>query len=49
MIAATRKRESEREREHRYDREVIAAVWHRQKAQREPYKFLLPPSLRRQT
>lgn len=42
------RRETEAEREHRYDREVIAAdhSWRRAKAGKG-YKFKLPPSLRR--
>jgi hypothetical protein len=38
-----RRRETAREREHRYDREVIAAVWRRQQAAAgRGYKFKTP-------
>jgi hypothetical protein len=47
MIATRRLRETPRELEHRCDREVIAAVWKREKAKAgQGATFELPPSLR---
>jgi hypothetical protein len=36
-----------RQREHEIDRMVAAAVWHRQKAQRKPYRFEIPKKARK--
>jgi hypothetical protein len=43
-----RKRETAREREHRYDREVIAAVYRRERAAAgRGYAFKIPAKARR--
>jgi hypothetical protein len=47
MSAVLARRESKRDREHRHDREVIAAVTRRERAAAgHGFKFRLPSSLR---
>jgi len=47
MTAVRRRRETARDREHRYDREIAAATWRREQARAgRGCRFELPPSLR---